>query len=220
MNDTNIEIIKRKTKKLFALSKSPNEYEAASALQMATVLMEKYKIDSVQLHDIISKTCFGYAKDNYRDVLAYAMSMLYSVYRVKRVGKYWKSSERQIFYGEAFDVFMASEMYMYLIKTIERMARNNIRKNAKARYRESYKRGIASRLFDRICKLGQSVSWASEREATIKDIEAIVTQNLTVITGTKSAVPVQRNAFLRGAKDGEDINLSRQMTGSGGRYLE
>ncbi|QNL96627.1 hypothetical protein [Treponema sp. Marseille-Q4132] len=66
----------------------------------------------------------------------------------------------------------------------------------------------------------QSVSWASEREATIKDIEAIVTQNLTVITGTKSAVPVQRNAFLRGAKDGEDINLSRQMTGSGGRYLE
>lgn len=109
---------------------------------------------------------------------------------------------------------------MYLIKTIERMAKNNIRKNAKARYRESYKRGIASRLLDRICKLGQSVSWASEREATIKDIEAIVTQNLTVITGTKSAVSVQQNAFLRGAMDGECVNLSRQMTGSGGRYLE
>ena len=215
------ESIKQKIRKLLALSKSTNEYEAMAALNMATALMEKYKIDFVQLNDVVKKNCYGCIKENYRDLLANAMSMLYSVYTVKQVGKYWKNSERLIFYGEAFDVFMASEMYTYLMKTIERMAKNNIRKNAKTPYRESYKQGIADRLFDRIFELWQSVSWACERSVKIKDIETAVKQEKQNITVTRSAtVPLCRNAFLKGTIDGEAINLARQMTGSGGRYLE
>jgi hypothetical protein len=56
-----IDKIKNKIKKLFALSKSPNANEAAAALQMAQELMEKYNIgaESVSRCDISTEKLKG-----------------------------------------------------------------------------------------------------------------------------------------------------------------
>jgi hypothetical protein len=51
-----------------------------------------------------------------------------------------------VFYGDEFDVFMAGEMFEYLSKTILRTAEQNVRKTAKLKYREHYKRGLPTAL--------------------------------------------------------------------------
>jgi hypothetical protein len=44
LTNENPETVKRRVKKLFALSKSPNENEAMAALEKARTLMEEYRL--------------------------------------------------------------------------------------------------------------------------------------------------------------------------------
>jgi hypothetical protein len=125
-----------------------------------------------------------------------------------------------VFTGDSFDVFMAVEMYRYLIKSIERLAKQNVRKNAKAKFRRSYKFGLADRLYDRIIELGQACSWAPERENKINAVSEFVEKNVTF----KTPMPIKkikfdRAAFVKGISAADGISLARQTTGSGGRYI-
>jgi len=210
-----IEKAKQKIRKLLALSKSPNENEAIAALEKAKQLMEEYGLNEQSSIFTSNKIKATKIFTPWRTIIANAMAWLYNCYQYRD-----KNDGTFVFNGEEFDVFMAGEMYTYLIKTIERMAKQKIRKNAKYTFRKSYKQGIASRLYDRIMELGELCSWAPQRETKIKAITDYVKNQIDLITNPqKKKVKINGLAASRGFKDADGISLNRQATGSGGRFI-
>ena len=216
---TDISIIKIKIKKLLALSKSPNENEAASALEKAAELMAQYHLDEAEFRDYIKKSVKATKRYvEWRGIVANAVENLYATYHYRDV-----NTGEFIFYGEELDVFMSTEMFTYLIKTIDRMVSQNIRKNAKYRFRQSYRSGVASRLYDRMEELGQRISWRNPEEFARKkrDISDFVHRDIALMTDTKKSETSKENmkAWIRGSGDADGINLSRQMNSSHGKEI-
>lgn len=211
-----LESVKCRVKKLLALSKSPNENEAAAALRKANDLMAAYKLTSEQFSEYTKTKVKGTKRFiRWRVALANAVENLYATYH------YSDHEGNIVFVGEELDVFMSTEMYKYLIKTIDRMAKQNICKNAKYKYRQSYRAGIASRLYDRMYELGQQSSWRDQKElkAKKKQIAEFVEKQVSISTSAKKFEKANPTAFSRGNNDANGINLSRQMTGSGTRRI-
>jgi len=209
-----IESKKQKIKKLLALSKSPNENEAFSALEKAKQLMEEYGLNEQSCIYTSQKIKSTKTYNPWRTIIAHIIAWLYNCYKYQD-----KNDGTFVFNGEEFDVFMAGEMYTYLVKTIERMAKQNIRKNAKHNFRKSYKYGIASRLYDRIETLGKSCSWAPQRESKIKAITEFVQSQENIVSSKTVKTKINNLALGRGYRDADSISLNRQATGHGGRYL-
>ena len=151
----------------------------------------------------------------WRDVLSGAVAWLYCCqsYRSPDTGEI-------IFFGESLESFLAAEMYRYLAKTVDRMARLNIGKNAGRAYRGKYRIGIACRLHERIIKLGTAASWAPEREHRRLAAKRIFEGEVDVVKGKPLTIGTGSDAFKLGELDGEGISLNRQTGGHGGRYIE
>lgn len=203
-----IDNIKRKVKKLLALSKSANENEAVAALKKANESIAKFGFNSDEFSDYMSQKIKTTIRDsNWRFILANAVENLYATYHYKdRFGNF-------VFYGEELDVFMSSEMYCYLENTVNRMAAHNIRKNAKYRFRQSYRVGIARRLYDRMLELGQQCSWRNlhDMKKKQKEIQKIVENQISLEVVKMKPDRLNTIALSRGLKDGDNINLNRQM---------
>jgi hypothetical protein len=175
--ETNLESIKRRIKKLLALSASPNENEAAAALEKAQALMEEYHLTEGECLYIRHSVPATKRLSRWRTVLSNAVSWLYCCETFRN------SAQGEIcFFGESFDAFMAGEMYRYLSKTVERMAKQNIRKPAKMPCREKYKLGTAGRLSERIRKAGKEVSRAPEREHRLLAAKKTLANQVTLVT--------------------------------------
>jgi len=213
--ETDIEKIKRKIKKLLALSASPNENEAAAAIEKAREIMGEYGLSESQcLYERHSARATKRAS-LWRSVLAKPVAWLYccEVFRVPHKGE-------MCFFGESFDAFMAREMYGYLSKTIERMARLNVKKSAKRPFREKYKLGIACSLRERIHDMGAKASWAPQWKGKKLAIRKALENEIELVAGSTKIPSGKMNAFRRGTRAGDGICLSRQTTGHGGRYIE
>lgn len=206
-----LETVKQRIKKLLALSKSSNENEAASALIKANEMMENYNLSSFQFSEYTEAKVKGTKRFiRWRVLLANAVENLYATYH------YTDRTGTLVFIGEELDVFMSTEMYKYLAKTIDRMAKQNIRKNAKYKYRQSYRAGIANRLYDRIYELGQQCSWRNPEELKEqkKQIAEFVEKQVSISLSQKKFGKANPTAFFKGKNDADGISLSRQMTES------
>ena len=215
MSDLNI--IKSKIKKLLALSKSPNENEAALALEKATALMAQYQLDESEFSGYTQKSVKSTKRYvEWRAIVANAVENLYATYHYRNA-----NTGEFIFYGEELDVFMSTEMFSYLIKTIDRMASQNIRKNAKYHFRQSYRSGLASRLYYRMEELGQNCSWRSPEELakTKQEICDYVNNSKELSVRPVKTGRMNIKAWCRGQNDADGISLSRQMNASHGRLI-
>jgi hypothetical protein len=202
---TEIEIIKDKIRKLLALSKSDNENEAAAALEKANKLIGKYELDEADLRFQSVNVKSGKTHIPWKNVIANAVSWLYGCHTCLK-----RSLGETIFTGEELDAFLASEMYSYLIKTIERCAKKSIRKNAKYKFRNSFKYGMASRLYDRIIELGEACSWSPRRNIKIEEARGLVKKSFALETKTLKTTNLNRSALTKGAVHGGGVSLSRQ----------
>jgi hypothetical protein len=111
-------------------------------------------------------------------------------------------------------------MYRYLAKTVDRMARQNIRKNASMKYREKYRLGAACRLAGRIEESGAAAAWAAARGSRLPAVEEAMEKEISVVTRDLKITGRGDNAFRRGAAAGDGVSLNRQTAGHGGRFLE
>lgn len=199
------EQIKTRIKKLLALSKSDNENEAASALEKANELIKEYGIDegAVRFNSVSAKGMKTYRR--WRVLLGNAVAWLYSCHR-------YTSSEtgNYIFTGEPLYAFMAAEMFLYLSKTIERIAKKEIRKNAKLKFRDSFKYGLATRLYERIYEMGDKCSWAPQRENVIADAEKYIKNLILLETPKAKQAAVNKTAYSRGRVSANSVSLARQ----------
>lgn len=213
MNNEQLNTVKRRIKKLLALSKSPNENEASLAMKMANELIAQYRLNESEFSDYTSKVIKSTKRFvEWRAVLANAVEQLYATYHYKD-----ENTGSFVFYGEELDVFMSTEMFSYLTKTVDRMAKNNIRKNAKYKFRQSYRSGVANRLYDRIKELGSQCSWRnSEQLEQQKNDISLWVHNQTELVSNVSTKKTKANmtAWMKGEIDAEGIQLNRQMTGN------
>ena len=209
-----LEHIKRRVQKLLALSKSPNGNEAAAALEKARALMDEYYLEEREC--LYAKRPVKATKrlSRWRAVLSDAVAWLYccASYRSTRTGMI-------VFYGESFDAFIAGEMYGYLSKTIGRITRQNIRKNTKTKYREQYKLGMAYRIYARIHDTGAAAAWAERRGEKLRAVTEAMRKEISP-ADEDIKITGKGDGFMRGAKAGDGIQLNRQATGHGGRFLE
>ena len=200
-----IENIKTKIRKLLALSKSDNENEAAAALEKANKLIEQFGLDKEALHfeSVRAKATKTYSK--WRTMLSGSIAWLYGChqYRDVNTGKF-------VFTGESLDAFMAGEMFTYLHNTVIRCAKKAIRKNAKYKFRQDFKYGMAQRICVRILELGESCSWSSRREIKIEASKNYIERSLTIITTEQKEEKLNPTAFTRGALYGDGVSLARQ----------
>jgi hypothetical protein len=189
---TGLEKIKERVRKLLALSKSDNENEALAALEKANRLMEAYGLTApdIQFESVSVPSTKTYVP--WRVILANAVSWLYGCY-------VYRNSDRgsMIFTGESLDAFMAAEMFEYLVKSIERIARKSIRKNAKYVFRTSFKYGVACRLYNKIMKLGQLCSWLPLRNAKIEAVTGFVEKSVDIVESKKKQ-RLNTTAFAKG----------------------
>ena len=214
---SDIEIVKQRVKKLLALSKSPNECEAISALRKANELMAEHNLTKAEAAGYVEKSVKSTKRTvRWRAMLANSVERLYATFH------YTDTTGKCIFIGEELDAFMSAEMFAYLVKTVERMAAQNIRKNAKYRYRQSYREGVASRIYDRMYALGQQCSWRNPKELEQKKNEVAewVTRQVSIAEKRARKGKTNGTAFARGQKDGDGVSLSRQMSGNEVRRIE
>jgi hypothetical protein len=209
-----LEAVKRRVKKLLALSKSPNEHEAMAALAKAQELMKEYRLDEPECLYVRHTVKATKRLSEWRAVLANAVAPLYccETFRSEYHGEIY-------FYGDSFDAFMAGEMYRYLSRAIEGISKRNIRKGASLKYRDKYRLGTACRIASRIEETGGAASWGPERETRMLAVKKAL-ENEVSLTTEKMKVGAGNAAFRRGVQAGNGISLNRQATGHGGRYLE
>ena len=217
MNEEQLNTVKRRIKKLLALSKSPNENEASLAMKMANELIAQYRLNESEFSDYTKKVIKSTKRYvEWRAILANAIEQLYATYHYRNV-----NTGNFIFVGNELDVFMSTEMFLYLTKTVDRMAKNNIRKNAKYRFRQSYRSGVASRLYDRIAELGQECSWRNPEQLAQQknDISLWVHNQKELVNNESKKTKANMKAWMKGGIDAEGISLHRQMTGCGNRRI-
>jgi len=204
MNNENLENIKTKIKKLLALSKSDNENEAYIALTKANDLINEYKLDedSLRFEKVHVKSSKTYIP--YRAIIGNAVSWLYCCYA------YHSLNGTVVFVGENPYSYLAKEMFSYLVNTINRCARKSIRKNAKTKFRKSFKYGMASRIYDRISELGEACSWAPYRDKKIEKAKNIVITQGNFITKKANIYELNNAAINKGIQFGNTVSLSRQ----------
>ena len=203
MHDLNI--IKAKVRKLLALSKSDNENEATAALKKANDLIEAHGLDEAALRFESMNVRSTKTSVPWRNVTANAVSWLYGCHNYID-GEF----SVRVFTGESLDVFMATEMYSYLIKSIERCAKKTIRKNAKFKFRRDFKYGMACSLYDRIKELGEACSWSSRRNTKIEEARKYVTRSIALYDCSKETKNFNRVALHRGMRHGDNVSLARQ----------
>jgi hypothetical protein len=196
-----LERIKERVRKLLALSKSDNENEAALALEKANELIETYSLEEGDLK--YESRAVKPVTSYWRIRLAGAVAWLYGCH-------YYRNGIKILFTGYPLDVFMSAEMYAYLARTVERIAKKAIRKNAKTKFRQSFKAGMAARLAARIHELGSSCAWAGIREQRIDEVSAYVKE--TIPLDEKEFKKTKHNAlaYHRGITYANDIALARQ----------
>ncbi len=223
--ETMSDSLKKKIQKLLALSKSPNENEAMIALEKAHDLMEEYNITESDV-TIVETRVRVRGKHDWEFDIAHAVSWLNGtavIHATFRDANLRNKSEYR-FYGTETDVFLTQEMYSYLVKTINRMAKKNIRKNAKRLFIESYKKGIAMNLLGRIFDKGKLYSWANKRDeklkANRKHAQKIYENWSQNTSPKKKKDKVNKAAFHKGYVAGKNISLNHQTTGSTQKAIE
>jgi hypothetical protein len=149
--------------KLFALTESPNENEAAAALARANQLLEKYNLTRGVVENSEQQTAekgltdsLGANVQKYRYTLAEATAQLHDVqwYRqqLRRAGSRAAYDKHIVFVGLPANVSTALTTYPYLLASTEAFYRSVCQEAGGGSARD-YKQGFADRIRQRVAQL-------------------------------------------------------------------
>jgi hypothetical protein len=210
MSDMN-EVIS-KVKKLFALSSSSNEHEAALAMEKAHAMLKEYNLTSA---DIQADSKYGIMEQAvlesknqsiWKSIII--MGVCEANYCMSLTSRGYTTTEKII--GKEHNIVVAKAMIEYLIATVERLS-----KRLPGSDRGSYKKGISSRLYERLLETlkkeeVECTALVVQEKAMIQDF--IKGKN---IKNTSISLKVSNGgAYYKGIADANDISLSNQVGSS------
>lgn len=224
MNETIISRIQ----KLFALGASPNENEAAAALEKAHVLLREYNLSMADLPSEnktdakITESVYateqktrqwctiiinGVCKANYCAV--------YLVPRKIDSGRIRATYEWQIrIVGREHNVAGAIAMADYLIGVVDRLS-----KKYNGHERNSYRQGVAATLYARLLAMAKADKQSTDAQTTalvVREDRAVddYLHALNLLKHRGSTSIASNFAFGQGRADGQLVSLNRQVNGS------
>ena len=205
---TEKEKIIKKIKKLLSLSKSPNENEACAAIEKAQQLMKDFELSEkeVFLNSIVEGRVKATIRNSvWRNILLNNLAKMYSCGVVH-------DYNNADFIGEEIDVLFATEVYSYLQKSILRIAKNKIHKNAKTKYRESFKKGLACGLADKLLTMNAPL-WRSKEAERKMDLVKMYMKGLDLVIRKEKKRSVTNAGFEKGFLSRDDVSLNNQVNG-------
>jgi len=199
-----------KVKKLFALTSSSNENEAALAFEKAHKLLKEYNlsINDIQkdtMYNIKEETVYEAKNDSaWRAILMAGVAKANYCELLKR---FTYNGYKQVLVGKDHNIVVAKEMIDYLIATIERLS-----KDFKAFDRVSFKNGISARLYTRLLDtLKQDIE---ECTSLVVQEKAMVDQYINSQNAINKDISLKvRNtsAYAIGYSKADNISLNKQV---------
>ncbi len=205
-----------KIKKLLSLSTSPVQAEAEEAARKAHALLLKYNLS---MQDVSGEApevkeevySDGYRRKKWRNALLTAIADVNFCAMVTHCfgGGYY----RYMLVGKEHNIQTAKWMGDYLVGVVERISRREIPKNAKAKYREDYRYGMAMGIARNLRDLKQQDAAAPESRALVVTEGKLVEDHLknTGVERKSLTGPSKSNAFLRGLVEGLKVPLDTQI---------
>lgn len=213
MSDFDSKAVLNKVKKLFALSQSPNEAEAALAMEKAHTLLKEHNLSINDIskdskYDIKETLVFdGKYDSKWKSILlAGTAEANYCTILKARTND---GTSRYVV-GKEHNAIVAIETYKYLITVIERLS-----KKINGSDRGSYKLGMASILYRRLKDL--VIKETSDCTALVVQEKSMIDEYLKDNDYKTTSLVVRaanQSAYLRGIKDGNDICLNKQVKSS------
>jgi hypothetical protein len=217
-----MEAVGNKIEKLLALSNSPNEAEAESALAKAHELLIKYnlslddiKSDKSEVEDVTFMD--GGRCRNWKLQIASHVSKLNFCFFYRNI--YRKMGDRRMtqefklqIVGKKHNIEATKNMINYLYGTIDRMSKRLEGKEEIA----SYKEGITETICARIKKMYYAdFSDTSNCKALVvqedADIKKYMQENLKLHLSNHTAKISGKSGYYKGLADGKNVSLNKQM---------
>jgi hypothetical protein len=216
--------------KLFALTESPNENEAAAALAKANQLLEKYNLTRGVVEDSGQQKAekgitdsLGANVQPYKYILARATARLHDVelyiHRSLRDANGWRLAydKHAVFVGLPANVATALATYSYLTATAEAFWRSMRREHSGGSAR-NYKQGFAVRIAQRVTEHKRS-AWEHSGAAELIRIgtevarEAMRVEHLFLGGSYSAGRGVgDSEAYRRGYQDGARVDIHGART--------
>jgi hypothetical protein len=202
-----------KINKLLALTGSPNKAEAELAAQRAHELLTKYNLDIADLQEkeiYEGEARSGRSIKKWRRLLINSVAKYYycrSLFYDGGSGYY-----KIVFVGHKHNIIICKSMFDYLEKSVLRETKN-LHKNAKYKYRENFKLGMATEISFRLYQLLNAKTTSEEKALIVTENKLI--EKYFKEKGTRQGEieinPKNKTAFHRGIIAGSKVSLNDQI---------
>lgn len=231
----------QKIQALLNLAASPNEAEATAAMEKAQELLAKYNLSMADVVKSGEKK-FTIVKTKVTDVFAHKRRVGVAVGKVYFAKHYFEvvptqskrksvyNRERHCFAGEQHNADIALMMFEYVIKTIDRLAKEAAdRMEDKKKYwsfQTGFKTACAQRVYERLIEKLQTVTAPATPGGNLPALANLynttqqeVANFLESELGGLKTVPNKKQNYnldgmLAGRKAGDSIGLDAQLTSS------
>lgn len=208
-----------KVRKLLALGESPNEAEAAAAMNKAKVLLARYGMTLSDLekneHGIIEQELLKAHRLRVwkSTLLAAVLDSCYTQALKIRKGK----DSRIILVGRKENIVSAENMFHYLCETIVRISKKY---KGTVRHLDSFRFGMVTRIRERLEALDEKPETGSEERALVvamektaekENSEYLEKQYGRVRKQRRNRIGIDSNSFGQGKAVGNRISLDRQI---------
>lgn len=209
-------VILEKLKKLIALSESPNEAEAASALSKVHLLLARHGLSISDLNikdeDVIEKAVL-----NKKRLRNWESALLSTIMQATYTEAIHKPLEGKVYIiGREINVTAAENLFSYLHETIKRISKKY---NPVVRHADSFRYGMVVNINKRLKEL--DVKEHSDREEkqivvsmagkTAKENREFLDRSYGKIRKKRVNSRVDPESYGLGQKVGNKISLSRQI---------
>jgi uncharacterized protein DUF2786 len=211
-------IILEKLKKLIALSESPNEAEAASALSKVHLLLAKHSLSISDLDDETS-SIIEKAVLNKKRLRNWESALLSTVMNATYTEVIHKPSEGKVYIiGREINVAAAENLFSYLHGTIKRISSKY---TTVIKHADSFRYGMVVNINERlksIEELSSAPSGSKEKQIIVSMTGETSSENKNFLDDNYGKIRKKRinsrvdpNSYGLGQKAGSKISLNKQI---------
>lgn len=215
-----------KIKKLIALATSPNEHEAALAMEKASKLLEKHNLSmaDLQSHKAVDPTMFMVSKEMGKRVPKWIQILYLHVAQVfdceLLIQKHVNSLQSYAIVGQKDDIEMTKHFCAYFIITIPKLAEHVQFKNygeyefrrMKTKEKNDFIYGATVTVIGRLKEMYRKMSTTKSTALVLANKKKVVADYIannfrTRTQGIKGKQKISRQAYMAGVHAGKNMSI-------------